>query len=218
MNASRFLSFALVMIAALLAGCAGGVVGGQAVYRGSQGAVAVGGQTRIPTGHIAPASHQYDRGERACDGGYRLINGAWRCMGGYRIIERGPAYARHGVPCKVNMTKNGERVISETIRVASEAECDKLEGVVEGIVDEVKDGERESGRHNYDAGRSRYARDEHRKPDVQESVIPAKGENDTCRLRVRGKVIAEVDVPPGSDSKKYCNDWQRGEARKRGLL
>lgn len=218
MNASRITSYAFVVFVTLLAGCV------SYGHRGPHHFVNVDGRQlmlRVGMANGVPVLINDHGGlvrTSACSDGWRQINGRWICMGnslgaGNRTRRGHDGY----ITCNIKVRQDSGEVLRTTVPTTP-AGCDELEGFIEDVRQRADDEVEPIRATKRDVDGPRHSRDEHRKPDVQESVIPAKGENDTCRLRVRGKVIAEVDVPTGSDSKKYCDDWQRGEARKRGLL
>jgi hypothetical protein len=124
---------------------------------------------------------------------------------------------RGGIPCTVKVVK-GDNAAEETFNVVTPRDC-KIAG---GLVDEV----RTMGNNNSNAQRvsdeqgNRSAVSEKLK--LEETVLKSSGKANTCRLRVRGAVVNEVNVPAnvaeGDETKKFCDAWQRKEAAARGLL
>ncbi len=55
---------------------------------------------------------------------------------------------------------------------------------------------------------------------LQETSFAAAGDQDTCRLRSNGTVVAEIKLPLSvkrEEAKQICNEWQQREASARGL-
>lgn len=56
---------------------------------------------------------------------------------------------------------------------------------------------------------------------VETTTLPSGGAQDTCRLRVNGKVVAEIKLPLSvqkEQSREICDEWQLREAKSRGLI
>lgn len=55
---------------------------------------------------------------------------------------------------------------------------------------------------------------------LQETSFAAAGDQDTCRLRNNGNVVAEIKLPLSvkrEEAKQICNEWQQREVSARGL-
>jgi hypothetical protein len=58
-------------------------------------------------------------------------------------------------------------------------------------------------------------------PKLETAKFPSGEEKDTCRLRQNGNVLAEIKLPLSvkrEEAEEICNDWQKREAKSRGLI
>lgn len=58
-------------------------------------------------------------------------------------------------------------------------------------------------------------------PKLETSSFPSGEEKDTCRLRQNGNILAEIKLPLSvkrEEAKEICDDWQKREAKSRGLI
>lgn len=56
---------------------------------------------------------------------------------------------------------------------------------------------------------------------LEKTTTASEDARDTCRLRQNGKVLAEIKLPTSvshDQSEEICNDWQKREAKSRGLI
>lgn len=123
-------------------------------------------------------------------------------VGGYAMMNQ-PVRTSVGQVtfCSVKAVTNGNEV-KKTIRVASPSDCEGLGELVEDV-------------------RSQDAPVAAKSSKLEESTFPSGGEQDTCRLRINGKPVAEIKLPLSvakEEAKQICDEWQKREAKSRGLI